>query len=183
MKVREKVVQTKKGTPEWSFPDAVSMAESIVTNSMDFCARKMRLSNTDAVVEQLQEREAAACNYCQYSVAKEVGEALGSLDKNVRSAYMLDYDATPQDLAFAVEKRGVMIHLIVWVERKTNALNSIVASLDRALAQDFAKLLNMEKLEHLLDVQVVDDSDVENRTGYGAMLSSLYQRPLQVWKR
>jgi hypothetical protein len=30
---------------------------------------------------------------------------------------------------------------------------------------------------------VIDDADVKNRVGYGAMLSSLYQRPIQVWKR
>jgi len=35
----------------------------------------------------------------------------------------------------------------------------------------------------VLDVQVVDDGDVKNRTAYGALLSSLFQRPIKVWDR
>jgi hypothetical protein len=62
-------------------------------------------------------------------------------------------------------------------------LDSLVEALDRALVQHYADLIGQHQLAHLLDVQVIDDADVKNRVGYGAMLSSLYQRPIQVWKR
>ena len=77
----------------------------------------------------------------------------------------------------------IIIHLIVWAQRKTGALNSLVAALDRALVQSYADLIGMRQLTHLLDVQVIDDADVENRVGYGAMLSSIHHRPIQVWER
>ncbi len=183
MTLQKKKVRTESKTPQWSFPDAASTAESIITRSMEFCAKKMRLENTHAVLEHLRVRNATACSYCQYSIAKQVGDSLGALDENVKAVYVLDYDATPEDICFATTKSSVLIHLIVWAERKTSALDALVAALDRALTQDYGKLLDMEQLEHLLDVQVVDDADVEGRIGYGAMLSSLHQRPIQIWKR
>jgi hypothetical protein len=44
-------------------------------------------------------------------------------------------------------------------------------------------LIDAPQLAHLLDVQVVEDIDVEERTGYGALLSSVHNRPIQVWER
>jgi hypothetical protein len=38
-------------------------------------------------------------------------------------------------------------------------------------------------LQHLLDVQVVDDAEVEKRVGYGGLLFSLHHRPLKIWER
>jgi hypothetical protein len=73
--------------------------------------------------------------------------------------------------------------MIVWTKRKTGALNSLVEALDRAFAQSYANLMGESRLAHILDVQVVDDVDVKNRTGYGALLSSVYHRPIQVWER
>jgi hypothetical protein len=54
---------------------------------------------------------------------------------------------------------------------------------DHALVHAYAKLLDRPRLEHLLDVQVVDGADVAKRIGYGAMLSSLHNRPIRVWER
>jgi hypothetical protein len=44
-------------------------------------------------------------------------------------------------------------------------------------------MLGLVNLEHVLDVQVIDDEDVRDRRGYGALLKSIYQPPIQVWRR
>lgn len=180
VKVEQKV---ESETPQWAFPNATSTAEAVINGTMLFCAEKMQLENVQAVLDHLRQRNTTACSYCQYSIAKQVGDSLGALDKNVKAVYILDYDATPQDICFAGKKESLTIHLIVWAERKTSALQSLVDSLDRALVQGYSKLMDLGKLEHLLDVQVVDDTDIANRVGFGAMLSSLHQRPIQVWER
>jgi hypothetical protein len=54
--------------------------------------------------------------------------------------------------------------------------------LNRALAQSYAQLIGPSQLQHILDAQIIDDADVENRVGYGALLNSLYRRPLKVWE-
>jgi hypothetical protein len=73
--------------------------------------------------------------------------------------------------------------LIVWAKRKTSALDSLVEALNRALVQRYAELIGPSQLAHLLDVQIVNDADVKNRVGYGALLSSLRNRPIKVWER
>jgi hypothetical protein len=176
-------VDVKLTTPPLQLPDARSTAENALTRAMDYCAKKMGLASPQAAVECLKQGDGVACGYCQYSIAGQVAESLGALDENVKSVYVCDYDATPEDLCFGEASQALPIHMIVWTKRKTGALNSLVEALDRAFAQSYANLMGESRLAHILDVQVVDDVDVKNRTGYGALLSSVYHRPIQVWER
>ena len=52
-----------------------------------------------------------------------------------------------------------------------------------ALLDDVAELLDRPPAASLLDVHMVDDDDVETRTGYGVLLSSIHHLPIQVWER
>ncbi len=176
-------VHTESAMTQWRLPDADSTAEITLAQALEFCAQKMGLTGRQAVVESLQQGDGNACNYCHYSIAKQVAESLGALDENVKAVYVADYDATPEDLCFGAGTRTSPIHLIVWVKRKTNALESLVEALDRAMAKRYANVIGPRQLAHLLDVQTVDDDDVKNHVGYGALLSSLYNRPIQIWER
>jgi hypothetical protein len=164
-------------------PDAASTAEITLAEALEFCAQKLRLADRQAAIEHLRQGNSRACKYCHYSIAKHVAESLGRLDKNVKAVYVMDYDATPEDICFGEKTQISPIHLIVWAERKTSALGSLVEVLDRAMVQHYTDVIGTCHLAHLLDVQVVDDADVKNRVGYGAMLSSLHLRPIQVWER
>ena len=175
--------QIKQQRPSLRLPDAVSTAEVVLVQAMEYCAQKLGLDGAREAVERLKEGNATACGYCHYSVAKQVAEALGALDQNIQAAYVFDYDATPQDLCFGEAVQATPIHLLVWTGRKTGALNSLVEALDGALAQQLFHLLGRGPRAHVLDVQIVDDTDVQNRTGYGALLSSLHHRPIKVWER
>ncbi len=163
--------------------DADSIVESVINQAVAYCAQKMGLGSDQAVREQLQKENGIACKYCHYSIARQVGDLLGTLDQNVEAVYALDYDATPQDLCYSGDGQATLIHLIVRVKRKTNALDAVMEVLAQALVRAYAKLLDRPRLEHLLDLQVVDGADVAKRIGYGAMLSSLHNRPIQVWER
>lgn len=180
-RVKHKDVETK--TPELLLPDATSTAETVINQAIDFCAARIRSRSHDDVLANLRKRNKAACGYMNYSIAKQIGEALGALDENVTAVYVMDYDATVEDVCFAGPQCFDIVHLIVQVDRKTKALESLLEALDHALALGYARLLGAEKQAHLLDAQLVDSTDIEGRVGYGAMLSSLYQRPLQVWER
>jgi hypothetical protein len=158
--------------------------ESIISEAMAFCAQKIGVDSTEAVVDLLRQNDKTACGYCLYSIAKRLAASLGAVDEHVRAVYVLDYDATPEDLCFGTLDQGMpLIHLIVWAERKTAALSSLVAALDFALAQAYSDLVGGPEVGVLLDVQVIDDTDVENRTGYGALLQSIHHRPIQIWER
>lgn len=177
------VVDLGSATRQSTLLDASTIADVAVDHAVAYCAQKMGLESQQAVVELLQRDSVVACKYCHYSIAKQVSDLLGTLDQNVEAIYALDYDATPEDLCFAGSGQMTLIHLIVRVRRKTNALNSVVQVIDQSLVRSYAGLLDKPRLEHLLDVQVIDGDDVAKRIGYGAMLSSLHSRPIQVWER
>jgi len=165
-------------------PGVTVSTESILSEAMHFCARKIGIDSLDAVADLLRQNDRTACEYCLYGMAKGVATSLGAMDKHVKAVYVLDYDATPEDLCFGTLNQGTsLVHLIVWTERKTAALSSLIAALDRALAQAYTDLLGGPQMEALLDVHMIDDADVENRTGHGALLQAIHHRPIQIWER
>lgn len=177
------VMDMEGGTLPLQMPDAESTAEVVFTQAMEYCARKLGLAGPQEAMDRLREGDGCAGKYCGYSIAKQVCAALGDLDENVKAGYLCDYDATPEDLCFQEGSDTSPIHLIVWCERKTSALRSLVNAVDRALTTKYAELLGSDRLAHLLDAQIIDDDDVENRSGYGALITSLYNPPLKVWER
>jgi hypothetical protein len=155
----------------------------MIAQALAYCAQKLALHDGQAALLRLQEEDKNACQYCAYSISQQVAGAFGAWDDHVQSVYIVDYDATPDDLCFACDGQSLPIHVIVWTDRKTRALDALIAVLDRSLAQCYRDLVGLSDLEHVLDVQVIDDADVERRIGYGAMLGSIYQRPIKVWSR
>lgn len=157
------------------------VADSAVNSAIAFAAEKLRLP-AEAVVAHMREGDSEAASCWRYGLAKRVAECLADWDENVKAVYVVDYDATPEDLAFGAV-RSTPVHIIVWVERKTAALDALVAALDGALVRCLAQRLGAKDLAHVLDVQSVDDEDVAARRGYGAALTSLHNRPLRIWAR
>ena len=163
--------------------DPVSTVESVVTKALKTSANKMGLGDVKALIARMKEADSVAFDYYNYNIAKELGEVLGSWDKNIRAVYAHDYEgATPEEACFENASPFSLIHMIIWTERKTKALDALVETIDRAMVQHHRHMLGLIKLEHVLDVQVIDDEDVRNRTGYGALLKSIYQPPIQVWR-
>ena len=162
--------------------DSVSTVESVVTKALKTSANKMGLGDVKALIARMKEADSVAFNYYNYNIANELGEVLGFWDKNIRAVYAHDYDAaTPEEACFENASPFSLVHMIIWAEPKTKALNALVEVIDHAMVQRHRHMLGRIKLEHVLDVQVVDDEDVRNRTGYGALLQSIYQPPIQVW--
>lgn len=176
-------IHAETQAPSLRLPDAGSTADVVLRQAMDYCAQKVGAASTESVVQSLKVGDKNACSYCRYSVAKQIGEALGALDENVKAAFMFDDEATYQDVCFGPARQTSPIHLLVWVERKTGALASLVEALDQALAKSYAGLLGSSPTAHVLDTQVIDDADVESNRGYGALLRSLHNRPIKVWAR
>jgi len=163
--------------------DSVSTVESVVTKALKTSANKMGLGNVKALIARMKEGDSVAFNYYNYNIAKQLGEVLGSWDKNIRAVYAYDYDddATSEEVCFGNASPFSLVHIIIWAERKTKALNALVETIDRAMVQHHRHMLGRINLEYVLDVQVIDDEDVRNRTGYGALLQSIYHPPIQVW--
>mgnify|MGYP001122947346 CR=1 FL=1 len=163
--------------------DVTDMVKTALNNALKSCAQKMGVTSDETLADWLKMGDSRVHGYFSYALAKQVAECLATLDDQVKAVYLYDYDATPEDVCFGEMKQTPLVHLIVWAQRKTSALNSLVAALDHNLVRNYGDLVQLPQLAHLLDVQVIDDADVKNRSGYGGMLFSLHHRPIQVWKR
>lgn len=169
-------------SPELS--DIAAISKSLFLEAMGFCAHKMGFDDGPAIVDLLRQNDKTSHSYFFYGLAKRVAVSLGMMDETVKSVYLYDYDATPEDLCFGpLGQGGPLVHLIVWTDRKTAALDSLLAILDRALAHVYADLLDKPQIKSLLDVQMIDNDDVDSCTGYGALLGSIHHRPIQIWAR
>jgi len=165
----------------------ITATMDMVQEAIAFCAQKMGLQTAEEVVDTIRKGDYQACQYMRYGLAKQVGKYLGSVDKNVKAIYLYepDYAAGIYDVNGEKPSLSPHINMIAWVGRKTAALSSLVASLDEALKEAQIPLLCLDanQLFCCLDVVVVDDDEVSNRRGYGAMLSSLYVDPTVIWNR
>lgn len=171
-----------KASPKQA-PDPVSMAKEAIAQAAKFCTHMMGADSISTTLNQLRLGNSTANGYFSYGLAKQVADYLSAYDDDIQAVYMYDHDATPEDSCFGDAAGMQLVHLIVWSKRKTAAFASLVAALDRALIEEFASFAGVRPKAHMLDVQIIDDEDVNNRVGYGASLSSLNYRPIEVWKR
>lgn len=170
-------------TPAFHLPDAASIVQGAMAEALESCGQKLNLASPAISLEKVRQGDRRAVDYMHYRLAQLVAAGLGELDDNVRSVSVFEFEATADDSILGDHSESLPIHLLVQVDRKTSALNALVAALDRALIQDYAEMIGPRGLAHVLDVQVVDQSDVENRRGVAALLSSLYNRPVKLWER
>jgi len=163
--------------------DLVTTIESVVTKALNSSANKMGLDNVKALISRMKEGDSVAFSYYNYNIAKQLAEVLGSWDKDIRAVYAHDYEgATPEEACFENASPFSLVRMIIWAERKTKALDALVEAIDHAMVQHHRHMLGLNKLEHVLDAQVIDDEDVRSRTGYAALLKSIWQPPIQVWR-
>jgi hypothetical protein len=163
-----------------------ALVTSMMEEAITFCAEKTGAKTREEVVDAISNGNCAACDYLKYSLAKKVGECLGSMDETVKAVYIYEPEYGAGADNHLENSLGLKsgINLVAWVERKTAALSSIVASLNKALVEACKRLgTSDDRLRYLLDVKLADDNEVTNRLGYGALVQSIYVRPTQVWSR
>jgi hypothetical protein len=162
-------------------------AGAIVEDAIMFCGRKTRLDDKDQVLRAIHSGDCRACDYVHYSVAKAMAEYLGSVDETVKAVYVYEPEhATHMDEPIP-DRPGFSpaVKMIVWASRKSAALTSVVNMLGIAIAKELKQLVcsKSNALCYAVETHIVDDSEVLGRTGYGALIESLYVRPVEIWKR
>ncbi|NOR84401.1 MAG: hypothetical protein GQ526_13015 [Ardenticatenales bacterium] len=170
---------------------AITFEKSEVTKMMEeaiaYCSEKAGLGGKEQARKALQSGDCCVCEYMRHAMAQSMAEYLGSVDDTIKAVYTYEPEyATSMDEPIPGRPNlSPGFNLIARVSRKSAALSSVVASLRSALA-DECKRLGCCKANALcfeLDVQVVDEGEVQKRTGYGALINSVYVRPLEVWSR
>lgn len=165
----------------FNLPDAITATEPAFAKAVTFCAAKMQLGGV-ATCDLLRQGDGAALGYFAYGLTKELAEYIGALDEEVQAVYLYDPEATPDDIAFGVTRLPI-IHLLIWARRKTGALEALLSALDRAVTGRYTEMFGPNTPASILDAHVVNDAEVNAHSGFGALLTSLHNRPLMVWQR
>lgn len=165
--------------------------QTIVANMVDdalaLCAQRAGLKDKKQAKEALSRGDCRVCEQMRNGLTRKVAEYLGSVDNTIQAIYSYESEyATQMDEALPPRPNlSPGLSLIARVSRKSAALSSLVASMRSALAEEH-KRFGCPKGDATcceLDVVVVDEDEVQKRTGYGALVSSLYVRPIEVWRR
>ena len=164
-----------------------AVVTKMMEEALEFCAAKAGLRDKEQARDVLLRGDCCVCEYLRYGLALKVAEYLGSVDDTIHAIYTYEpeYATSVDGDILAQPNHSSGFNLIARVSRKSAALSSVAASVRSALAEEYRRL-GCPKANALcseLDVRVVDEVEVEKRTGYGALINSLYVRPIEVWHR
>ncbi|MEW6242952.1 MAG: hypothetical protein AB1497_01515 [Bacillota bacterium] len=150
-------------------------ASSMVNRAAEYAATKAELGVPNRTFTEIDSGNVEAYLYFRYALAKESVQVLIALNDTVKEAFLFfenRCEAIP----------GTPLHLGVMVTRKTAALESLADSLAEAiLVSAKARLAALEGLQHLVVIDLLDQSDVQSKVGVAAALGSLYEPPIRLW--
>lgn len=160
------------------------VARTIRDDAIALTRQKLAAPNRDLALETLFYRRDFV-EYFKHGVASGIAGVLAAHDQRVRAVYIYDPSANPDSELGVALPIDATVYLLVRVSASSAALESFIRSLDRALVESMKELPSplYERREFILDTCVVSEADVQQRRGYGAMLSSLFAPPLKVWQR
>jgi len=159
------------------------VAETIRDDAMAMACRKLLIFYSPEV-KSLLERPDFVDRF-KYGLASGVAGVLGASDQRVRAVYIQDTVDNPENEVAAEMPPDVTVSLIVLVTTTSAAMESFIASLDRALIASLKELDSprFTKRDFILDVIVVTEEEARLGIGYGHMLKSIFTPPLKVWQR
>ena len=171
-----------------SVPIEQAKANGMVEKAITFCAERKFSGNIREAQQALSQGRCDICNCLSESLVVQVGKYLGQIDRTVKAVYQYEPEfATLRlptgDLTRTGRKGG--INLVVWVDRKSAALNALSDTLETVLSESRRKIgcKNAGPACYTLDVQLVDNKEIQERRGYGVVVNSMYVRSTQVWAR
>ncbi len=165
-----------------------ALADKMVEKSIAFCAEKRFGGDLQQTLFALRQGRCDVCAILSGCLIKQVSEYLGRMDRMVKAVYQFEPEGrlSPGGTglrADAGSKAG--INLIAWVDRKSPALIALSSTLEGVLVESRRKFgcRNTTPACYVMDVQLVDDREVQERRGYGVVVNTAYLHANQVWSR
>jgi hypothetical protein len=166
---------------------AKAIAASMLDEALEFCAGKTGLTGKDEARKALGNGDCSVCEYMRHALARRMAEYLGSMDDTIQAIYTYEpeYATSGDEPIPGRPNLSPGLSLIALVSSKSAALSSMVASLSAALVEE-TRQLRCPKANALCQeivFGVANTEEVQKRTGYGALIDSIYVRPMEVWRR
>ena len=168
------------GRPRVPLAEPTGVAEALVGEALSRCAEQMGLEDAAAVMDRLRRGDPVAHQAYEQELARHVAEYLSYLDSDIQAVYRYECACGGhRDGQHPPEMRPT-VHLVVLTRRRTAALISVLAALDRALTQSLADGCGLNDAAPVLNVFVIDDDELRHREGYAGLLFPPHLEPVSI---
>ena len=158
--------------------------KEIVVASIEAVRSQLSIFEKDYRLEDLFKNHNFVDRF-KYTISEHVSQILSDNDKNINEIHIYDPSTNPDSESGDYLPIDAPIHMLIVVDTPSASLKALASSLDRALISSMKNLPAplYKKLESMLDILFITPEDVENRTGYAALLTSIYAPSIKVWQR
>jgi hypothetical protein len=172
------------GAPVIQITRLQEAAETIRENALSAARSRLPVRQQGAPLADLL-RLPAFLNSFKYGLAEGATNVIVANDGNVLAVYHFEESANPDAETEAALTPDVGVHLLLLVDSNSAALEAFIKSLDGTLTGLIRELPSpaLAKRTSILNVIPITQEDVDNKRGYGALLSSLFARPVKLWAR
>jgi hypothetical protein len=183
MTIQNEVVKTRTYDQHKQTLNVAELAENIIEHAFSHANRKLIGSDAKNNEEYLAQR-----NYLEIfrsGLCNSVAEALVENDSSVISIFRFDPNANPDGETEEDLTVDGNVYLIAVVEKLSKALVDFANSLDRAITErlnEFPQTI-FKKYSSVLDLKFVTPEEIENRRGFGILLTSVFSPPAKLWER
>lgn len=154
--------------------DLSIVVSSYFTEAIAACCKKMNVRGKKEVVELLNKNNEFAHGCFRYSMATLITEYLVEVEPSVQR---VGYSEEPD-----VPIWQSPICLVIFVDKKTAALTSLLNALNISIVAELKRLFpeHLSDLKYFLAAMVIDNQDAEkNSNGYKSLINPI----ITIWKR
>jgi predicted nucleotidyltransferase len=150
--------------------------KDMFNNALSFCCEKSNLK-AHQILNLLHLGNNWVHSTFRYGLAKQVAFYLNEVTNNIKAVYV--YGTILEDKASFTSDIDMIIHS----KNKNTDLSLVIKNLDKEILKYYKGLMNgqCEGMGHMLDIHIVDDEEIDQRRGYGAVITSLANHPIRIW--
>ncbi len=162
-----------------------NLARAIREIALAKALRERRAYAGDEALLELDLRRPAVLESVKDGLAQGVARALASHEEQVKAIYAYDPSANPDNETGEDWPFDPVLHLLVVVSAASPALPAYVRELDEALIESLRDVpaLPFQMRETILDVILLTEEEVQQRIGYGSLLTSVFAPAIEIWRR
>jgi len=162
-----------------------ALTNMMIEKAIVECADKIFAGDTLRMRQSLLQAHCEHCRCLNDSLARQIGEYMGQVDQTVKAVFHYKpVDKSGNELPELREPHGG-INLVVWVERKSAALSTLIDALEIALQTSQRKIgcASAGSTCFALDVKLVSDHEVQEERGLSLLVHNTHIRSTPVWER
>lgn len=162
-----------------------SLVVAMIDNAVRSSANRFAAGDEHRTIASIRIGDPDVCEYFLVNLTHEISRTIGEIDKTIKAIYTyqaVDMQVLTNDLPIRYSNS---INLVVWVDRKSAALDTLVASLEYDIQEHQKKLGCLISNQHLINLNVmpIQDKDVIFNSGFGIIPNSEYIRTKRIWRR